>query len=1111
MQAFGSYGSVTPIDFEKPNQNLFLITGDTGAGKTTIFDAIVFALYGEASSSSNKKEGIMLQSQYADLDLEPFVELTFTEGYGENERCYVIRRVPRHERRKKKRTEKGGDTIEVVGNVTLTMPDGTSYPSKEIDKKVEEIVGLTKAQFMQVAMIAQGEFMELLRAKSDDKKKIFRKLFHTELYEKIVGELYKRKKAKESEIAKIKTACQTEITHILVPKEYEEADKINNLKKLIKDGMLRELPALLMELESLCQYLMEQEKEAKKEVRRLSKVRDEKREAFQKAESLVSLYKQLESARELLDQCDKEKEDIEQKITLMRQIRDAYEIQGYFVRYQDGKKRVDKTTAALAELEYRLPELVNNAKLLIEKEEVEKAALEDAIAKYSAVLQRVQTAKETFKKIEIVQRNYDQCLLFYEKTKIDTQNKQQHLALLEEKEVEWRKQAELLQDSEALLEKWNGKQNQINELKSAMEHTKTSKEDVYVHQEKAKKAKHLYGICRTEYEQKKELYDRARQNFLDAQAGFLAKELRFGKPCPVCGSLEHPNPHPWEDVHERLSQAVLDEMAKEVEAYAKKQEKMAKDSNVANTLYEEKLAAWEFSFVELLQRAEGILAELFEMQQPWYLKKESLLYKESEVLRSNIEKLQIRTKGLQAVKLQTETEELQADRITKQSDVLFELQKWMQTLQNQLKEEWTVCRKQVQALQTLRMQLRNVEFEKRDVKSLLEETIQEQTNALSKLKSESSALQTLRETASEFASVKEADEVRKQAEDKKMIREISFANASKAAKDAVTAKEQSIHLIDRYQKELPELCAECKVRESEYDKVMRTKGMTQRNWEQLVSSYGKNADRQLQMAVDAYNKKKTSAENMYEFAKAHIGGQEKPVLEILEIQKKEAQYAFDQSQKTHEYYKKYFDDNKRTYDALTPCMEEREKILNEHTQLDTLYRLVSGNMTDNRMDLETFVQRYYLERILYAANRRFQEMSAGQFELRMTDAAQAGKGKNRGLDLMVYSTVTGKEREVRTLSGGESFMAALSLALGMADQIQESTSSINLDMMFIDEGFGSLDDHSRNQAVRVLKEMAGGRRLIGIISHVTELKQEMDNQLIVKKDENGSRIEWKIS
>ena len=171
MQAFGSYGKKTTVDFTNASGNLFLITGDTGAGKTTIFDAIVFALYGEASSNSNKKEGVILQSQYVGTDVTPYVEYTFMMGGDE----YMIRRVPRHMRDLKRASSKGNTMKEEAGSLSLIMPDGMEYPSKEANKKIEEIVGLTKEQFMQVAMIAQGEFMELLRAKSDNKKKIFRK------------------------------------------------------------------------------------------------------------------------------------------------------------------------------------------------------------------------------------------------------------------------------------------------------------------------------------------------------------------------------------------------------------------------------------------------------------------------------------------------------------------------------------------------------------------------------------------------------------------------------------------------------------------------------------------------------------------------------------------------------------------------------------------------------------------------------------------------------------------------------------------------------------------------------------------------------------------------
>lgn len=227
--------------------------------------------------------------------------------------------------------------------------------------------------------------------------------------------------------------------------------------------------------------------------------------------------------------------------------------------------------------------------------------------------------------------------------------------------------------------------------------------------------------------------------------------------------------------------------------------------------------------------------------------------------------------------------------------------------------------------------------------------------------------------------------------------------------------------------------------------------------------------------------------------------------------REEAENQLQNLRNEQEQWNQYTRTDCAAYDILKPKMENRAQILAQHQRINELYNRLAGNVSGSRMDLETFVQRQYLEKILYAANRRFLEMSAGQFELRMYDLEKAGEGRNHGLDLMVYSAVTGKVREVRTLSGGESFMAALSLALGMADQIQQSSAAINLDMMFIDEGFGSLDEHSRNQAVRVLQEMAEGSRLIGIISHVSELKQEIEDQLLVNKDENGSHVKWQIS
>ena len=279
----------------------------------------------------------------------------------------------------------------------------------------------------------------------------------------------------------------------------------------------------------------------------------------------------------------------------------------------------------------------------------------------------------------------------------------------------------------------------------------------------------------------------------------------------------------------------------------------------------------------------------------------------------------------------------------------------------------------------------------------------------------------------------------------------------------------------------------------------------------MTDAFEKEEEDRLQEEVEEFRKKKAAAQKLEAAAKEAIGSRKRPEPETARRERDEAEKKRSDAERMLRQYETYYNTDQDVYEALSPKMEERRRIVEEHARLDGLYRQVSGNVTGARMDLETYVQRYYLEKILRGANRRFHDMSGGQFELRMYGLEKAGEGRNKGLDLMVYSTVTGKEREVRTLSGGESFMAALSLALGMADQLQETSSAMNLDIMFIDEGFGSLDEHSRDQAVRVLQRMAQGSKLIGIISHVTELKQEIEDQLLVVKDEDGSRAGWQIS
>ena len=388
MQAFGSYGKLTQIDFQELNQNLFLVTGDTGAGKTTIFDALVFALYGEASSSTNKKDGVVLQSQYAELNVEPFVELVFSEGTGENSLLYTVRRVPRHLKLLTRGAGKNTGSREVPGSVSLIMPDGTEYPQKEADSKLGEILGLTKSQFMQVAMIAQGEFMELLRAKSDDKKVIFRKLFNTELYQNIVDELMNRKRSLEKEIAQIKTACQTEAAHVVIPQEYDQWQEIEGLKKQVLNGEIVVMDCFLDHLGELCRTLEKSVNFTSKELQSASKLRDEKRDIYNSSIQLTNLYAQLESAEVQLSECGKVEAQIGEKTILSEKIKKAYEIKGEYARCQDALRNMQTCESALKEQQERAPLLKEQSQSVIQTAKAVKETAEKELKAYTTIYER---------------------------------------------------------------------------------------------------------------------------------------------------------------------------------------------------------------------------------------------------------------------------------------------------------------------------------------------------------------------------------------------------------------------------------------------------------------------------------------------------------------------------------------------------------------------------------------------------------------------------------------------------------------------------------------------------------------------------------------------------
>lgn len=949
LQAFGSYADLTVIDFTKTTENLFLISGNTGAGKTTIFDALVFALYGEASSCQNHKEGLILQSQFRPQDgkdlKETFVSLTFEE----NRQHYTVRRVPRQERAKKR----GKGVTLINASVTLTLPDGSIYPLKETDAKLRELIGLTKEQFMQIAMIAQGEFMELLRAKSDDKKKIFRKLFHTELYDEIVREVDRRRADCNQNIADMKMQFQTVISRLFLPPDREEIGDLQEWKQEIEDGLflhseefLSALQAWNLSLEQEVQTLTQNQAKAQQD-------RDLCRDAVQAAARLSDLFSHLE--------------ENEKERALLK---------------QEEEQRLE---AGLPTLE--------------EEERQAKVQWEQEAENYHRLRERVEKALALFQQKEDAQKK---CFLLEQKQKaacLALSNIQEEKNSLQGREEKTSSELQLLERASIDLAEFQKQLQRSRELSLQEQNLQLEKKNLLQAESALKEAQETYRRITLSYQQARQTSEQLRSLFLDAQAGLLAASLRDGSPCPVCGSKTHPHPFTLSAQTPLPKEAELKSAEKKTEDLRRKQEEASAAAEAAAATKNERQKTFFSSIQQLFLKANTFCREL----------------------------------GVSFVAAPGQAETAEMENAI--GMLLSASTKTVHERNEQLKERAKRAEELTSLLHLLREEGKQKDLLLEEARSKAAET----EKALSAANSE----RLLLHASSDFKSRSAAEAYLQQAGEKEQAARSRFENAQAGAKrhaDALLAT--------------------------------RTKKQT------LLKEIGERKKPQteaLQQALCAAEEKLTI------------------LTECLQKQSHELQ------------------ENRYALQELSSSSEARRHIFSEYERLDQLYKQMSGNISGSRMDLETYVQRLYLSKILSSANKRFQEMSGGQYTFRMIRIASAGEGRNKGLDLMVYSSVTGKEREIRTLSGGESFMAALSLALGMADQIQNTSSAVHLDMMFIDEGFGSLDDLARSKSIRVLKEMADSHRLIGIISHVTELKQEIGNQLLITKDEHGSHVKWRIN
>lgn len=1066
MQAFGSYGEKTEIDFQKGG-DFFLISGDTGSGKSTIFDAMMFALYGEVSTvgiNKDKKKNEKLDemlSQFVDVQkTKPYASLVFTAYQHGQEETYTVRRTPRYTRPAKRGDAKLQDERETV---ELLMPDGSQYPGKlsETNRKIEELVGLTADQFRKVVMIAQGEFMDFLRAGSKEKTELLRDLLKTDYYYQLSERLKTLAKEKNT-AAKTRRANMSffagrAVTEGLPEEDAQALEAAKGTVITAKELQPEQVDTLAEVLSGVCARLQLQQGELAQQQTAAQKDRDECMKRIEAAKPLMDRFEELEDAEKALQECAAQADEIEKKRGLIGKIRDAWAIEPKYQRMKDAQKALTDAQRELAAKQQKLPQLKQTAADAVVLHQQMEKTKDTATTQCAEVETKVEKALKTFDALEKAEKALRQAEEADAKAKTNAESAKKALDDFKNQEDAWRTQEAELQGAEAAYEVCKQQNQQYRDLKKSLEDLHGNQKDVQEKARQAAAAKDAYASATQKYQRAQNEYDDYRLAFLNAQAGLLARELAPGKPCPVCGALEHPAPCQLTQENQQLNRGELDRRRKAADDAAKAQEEKAKESESAQVKLTERQKAAEEAEKKLVENAKNI--------------------------RENVP-------------------------MATAADVEAMLTAWLPELQSASKS----VQAKVDALKKVRENLDGAK-EKREQLEKAAADAQETAKSTAVKKAEAEKTWNLHQeelSGGTYRTREDAVAQRTQAKEAKQKAEAAASQAAGKERQAQKTETECRARIQQLDAEMPKKQADAEEFNQQYQQTMAEKSLDETQWQALTETYPdvKIADR-LQEEAEGFKEKKTAAEEKHKTAQNAITGREKPNMEQLNAAFEAAKAAWEKASAALEAAKHLHLDNAR---VLNDLREGREPLANACKEANTAQHLsdvMAGTESGNRMNLETFVQRSYMEKILRDANRRFRDMSNGQFELKLINVEDAGEGKNKGLDLEVYSIVTGKTRSVNTLSGGESFMAALSLALGMADQIQAATAAIHLDVMFIDEGFGSLSDNARNEAVNILKEMAGKQRQIGIISHVSELKDEIENQLIVKKDDRGSHISWR--
>lgn len=1033
ISAFGPYASKQVIDFEElKGRNIFVISGKTGAGKTTIFDAISYALYGEASGESRETDS--LRSHFADDNTETYVELEF-ELRGEK---YTVNRVPKQ----KKKKARGEGYTEKSADATLTLPDGKIITKvKNVTDKIIEILGITREQFKQIVMLAQGEFKKLLLADSVEREGIFRKIFNTYDFEKIQAEL----KDKAANLSKNRTKSKHEMEinlknikgeHDIVIDEYVDFPLvIEKLKDLLErdNNIYKTLNEEGKEVDNNLQ-VKNQEKAIIETNNNLIKEKEIITKALEELLSKEDEYKN--KSKTIIDGKNaKEVKYIEDKlIETTKKLTKREEDYNLSLKNIDSLKLKQEEANKLLQIEESKE--CDREKLSVEINNLNK--LEEKIIELDSLNNKVMHLKQSAEnsKLQIINNKKETEEL--KKSKEEKELQLKDIATLETKKVE------LESDIKA-------KNKTLDEVRELFKVIRSFQNTYIEHNNKAKE----YKEFEVEYKKVKENYEAMDDLYKKEQAGILASKLQENEPCPVCGSTNHPNKA---TIKENLKIPTKEELKVAKENLDKLEKENLEKINNLTTLNSNKT-----TYLEQVNNHLSMLSATLNIDKTFNSETAKVVKNLGTELKSVIDKLKDELlKVIDKISLKEKIEKelnLITTTINEREQSLIKLEECEKNYTTELTQNITKIdeyKKEIPENITDLKTLNNlIEVKTKELnisKEKLAKLRLENENLAKKLEGENSTSKEINKSIEEL----KLEIANNKANFNEAIKEQGFDNIE----DYENAK-LKISMVESLEKEVENYNSELKLTKAKQEDIInKTKD--------IVFMDITTIDEEIR---SIQNNKKELESKLRELHAIIVGN--KTILknvENLNIEFKE--------------------------------IEEEYKVLGE------LADLANGKKAPY-ISFERYILASYFEDIIEAANIRLEKMTGDRFSLIRKTSKSKGAGQ-KGLELEIYDNYTDSSRDVSSLSGGESFKASLSLALGLSDIVQSNAGGVSLDTMFVDEGFGTLDPQSLDNAIDSLLELQRGGRLVGIISHVEELKERIDAKLEVTSTSKGSKVEFNI-